>query len=261
MSAGLELPETALMTWIKICGTTNLEDAMSAVEAGADALGFVFYEKSPRRIDPEAAREIIHALPERVERVGVFVDTPRRQEVDIFNLAHLTAFQRYPFSQTPSDDDRVAFGMSCFWRPPKSFICFPMGFLLEDESRIQGLAANFAHMAEQMRTFTLQHPDAPLAHQSILDTVFLDSGTIPQPGGTGQVFDWEKAASLVEAARNHFNVVVAGGLDPDNVAEAINVLHPWGVDVCSGVEARPGKKDPEKIRAFVAAVRAAEKSS
>jgi phosphoribosylanthranilate isomerase len=136
-----------------------------------------------------------------------------------------------------------------------------MGFFLEDESRIQGLAASFVRTAEQMRTFVLQHPNAPLAYQAILDTVFLDSGTIQQPGGSGQVFDWQKAVPLVEGVRNHFNVVVAGGLNPNNVAESINVLHPWGVDVCSGVEARPGKKDPEKIQAFVAAVRAAEKSS
>ena len=91
--------------------------------------------------------------------------------------------------------------------------------------------------------------------------IFLDSGTSEQPGGTGKAFDWQKAALLVEAMAKTANVVVAGGLNPFNVAEAIRILKPWGVDVASGVEATPGKKDPKKVRAFIAAVRGTERSS
>jgi phosphoribosylanthranilate isomerase len=90
-------------------------------------------------------------------------------------------------------------------------------------------------------------------------TIFLDSGSLQQPGGTGVAFDWQKAAPIVERMRQVVKVVVAGGLRPANVAEAIHILKPWGVDVSSGVEAKPGKKDPEKVRAFVAAVRKAER--
>jgi phosphoribosylanthranilate isomerase len=94
-----------------------------------------------------------------------------------------------------------------------------------------------------------------------IDAIFLDSGTPQQPGGTGQTFDWEQAAPLVALIGQLTNVVVAGGLTPANVTEAIRILKPWGVDVASGVEAKPGKKDPEKVRAFVAAVRQADKTA
>jgi phosphoribosylanthranilate isomerase len=91
--------------------------------------------------------------------------------------------------------------------------------------------------------------------------VFLDSGTPSQPGGTGLAFDWKAARPLVEDMNKQVNVVLAGGLTPQNVSEAIETLHPWGVDVSSGVEASPGKKDPHKIRAFLRAVREADKAS
>jgi phosphoribosylanthranilate isomerase len=95
-----------------------------------------------------------------------------------------------------------------------------------------------------------------------LDTFVLDSGDLRAPGGTGKTFDWNKAAPIVEGMRQGgVKLVVAGGLTADNVSEAIAILKPWGVDVASGVEATPGKKDPEKVRAFVNAVRAADKSS
>jgi phosphoribosylanthranilate isomerase len=91
-----------------------------------------------------------------------------------------------------------------------------------------------------------------------VNALFLDSSTDSQPGGTGKTFDWEKAASIAKMIRRRFNLVIAGGLSPANVVEAIRTFNPWGVDVSSGVEAQPGKKDPEKIRAFVSAVRNAE---
>jgi phosphoribosylanthranilate isomerase len=94
---------------------------------------------------------------------------------------------------------------------------------------------------------------------TFFQTIFLDSGSLQQPGGTGTVFDWQKAAPIVAQMKQVVRVVVAGGLNPTNVIEAIHVLNPWGVDVSSGVEAKPGKKDPEKVQAFVAAVRQAER--
>jgi phosphoribosylanthranilate isomerase len=105
-------------------------------------------------------------------------------------------------------------------------------------------------------------PVGPPIPEGVFDTYFLDSGNEQTPGGTGKPFDWRKAVPVAEGMRQGgLKLVVAGGLNPDNVAEAIEVLQPWGVDVSSGVEARPGKKDPEKVRAFVLAVRRTEKSA
>jgi phosphoribosylanthranilate isomerase len=244
------------MTWIKICGITNLEDALTAVEAGADALGFVFYDKSPRNIDPELAREIVQRIPEHVERVGVFVGTVGRQELSIFNQVRLTAFQLYPFSRVGTQNEGVTFGEGCFWQTPKTFLSFPMGFFAEDDSRLESLASDLVKSSEQGETLAMQHQRS--LEEFGFHTIFLDSGNVDQPGGTGLAFDWRKAAALVNAVRDRINVVVAGGLNADNVAESIAILRPWGVDVSSGVEKSPGKKDPDKIRAFVSAVRGAE---
>jgi phosphoribosylanthranilate isomerase len=243
------------MTWIKICGITNKEDALTAVEAGADALGFVFYEKSPRYVDPEVAREIIELMPAHVERVGVFVNTAARKEVYIFNQARLTAFQAYPFSKLGAEDEKVAFGRGCFWQPPKTFVSYPMGFFLEDESRMRSLAADLVGSFEQIKEIPLRRA---MLEASSFETVFLDSGDMNHPGGTGKPFEWTRAVPLMDSIRGRFKAVVAGGLNPGNVAECIHVLRPWGVDVSSGVEASPGKKDPGKVRAFVEAVRSAD---
>jgi phosphoribosylanthranilate isomerase len=123
--------------------------------------------------------------------------------------------------------------------------------LLQDENRLKGLMADFARMAdEQSRSGKRKTPNS-------FDTFLLDSSTAQHPGGTGNAFDWERIAPLVEIMKKSAKVVVAGGLTPDNVAVAMRILHPWGVDVSSGVEASPGKKDPGKVRAFVQAVRVA----
>jgi phosphoribosylanthranilate isomerase len=250
--------ENRFVTWVKICGITNLEDAQAAVEAGADALGFVFYEKSPRNIAPDTAQEIVRLLPSEVGKVGVFVDMPAKQRFELYNDIRLTAMQSYPFSQPPSDDSRTAYSLNSFWQPPKSYICFPMSFFLEEEDRVRGLAQDFARIAEQRSAFGKDHPAEKLK-PAILDTIFLDAGGIQEPGGTGNTFDWNKALPLVDSTRGHFKVVVAGGLTPSNVAEAMRILRPWGVDVSSGVESGPGKKDLTKIRAFIDAVREADR--
>jgi len=242
------------MTWVKICGITNLEDAQLAVEAGADALGFVFYEKSPRNIQPEVAREIVSALPERVENVGVFVESPCLQSVDIARQVGLTALQntlRFPLSS----DSQQAIGFAGFPRPPKLFISISIADFLEDDDTIRGLARSFLTSRRGV-------PGQAAIPDGWFDTFFLDSGTPEQPGGTGKSFDWEKAVPVAEAMREGgLKLVVAGGLTPANVAEAMRILKPWGVDVSSGVEAKPGKKDPEQVRAFINAVREADKNA
>jgi phosphoribosylanthranilate isomerase len=224
------------MTWIKICGMTNLEDALTAVEAGADAVGFVFYEKSPRCVSVEVAREIVGKLPESVEKIGVFVGQSAEQVSSISERAELSAVQVYPSSgDGPGSltDFVQNVQRRMFVAIPSQRVRFEEGF-------------GFFSSEEFLRRTS---------------AVFLDSGNSQQPGGTGTAFDWDGAAQPVRAMSRTIPVVIAGGLTPQNVGAAIRTLKPWGVDVASGVETAPGKKDPEKMRAFVKAVRAAERSA
>lgn len=222
------------MTWVKICGITNREDAEAAVEAGADALGFVFYERSPRNVTVDRVREIIKSLPSSVESVGVFVDRPVDEMLNTARTAGLKAMQLHRTdllqpkapSAEPAKERLKAFCAGDL----KIYFVLPAG--------------GFTWQWSEQR--------APFG-------IFLDSGTLEQPGGTGKTFDWIEAAPLVTKMSKEVNVVVAGGLNPQNVASAIQVLRPWGVDVSSGVEAKPGKKDPGKVRAFIQAVREADK--
>jgi phosphoribosylanthranilate isomerase len=218
------------MTWIKICGTTNLEDALTSIEAGADALGFVFYEKSPRKIDPDQVREIVKELPPGIERVGVFVHESFDQSREIAEYCGLTAVQLYESQERPIS---VCLKPSC-----KLFVAVPASVLVDEPARF------------------CTRPSG----REFIDALFVDSGTREQPGGTGMPFRWQQSSAAVAAASRCFHVVIAGGLNGENVTEAIRILKPWGVDVVSGVEASPGRKDPEKVRAFIAAVRESEKS-
>jgi phosphoribosylanthranilate isomerase len=222
------------MTWVKICGTTNLEDALTAVEAGADAVGFVFYEKSPRNISVEAAREIVEKLPESVEKVGVFVNEMADAVIGVSEEVGLDAVQLYPdakyrFSTVQGDfTERIR---------RRIFVAIPPRLVTRN-----GLFG-----------FTL-------AKRNQVSAMFLDSGSAERPGGTGKKFDWKNVALIAEGMRRmDLRLVVAGGLTPQNVGEAMTILQPWGVDVVSGVEAKPGKKDPKKVRAFVKAVRDADR--
>jgi phosphoribosylanthranilate isomerase len=230
------------MTWIKICGTTNLEDALMSAEAGADALGFVFYEKSPRNVTPKVLREIVKELPEKIEKVGVLPDGSVKECMDIARECGLTGIQIYPSIHSIGDGSR-AFGTGPTLK--KIYLSFSAADLLGDKPRT---ILDFASFGK------LPNPQ----NSNPFGTFILDSGTSQSPGGTGKVFDWEAAVPLVETMRQTVKVVVAGGLNPGNVGEAIRILKPWGVDVVSGVEASPGKKDPEKIRAFINAVRQSE---
>jgi phosphoribosylanthranilate isomerase len=231
------------MTWVKICGITNLEDALTAVEAGADALGFVFYEKSPRKTNSEEARKIVSQLPSNVEKIGVFVLQDSEPAWHIAEQVGLTGLQIHlrP-SNNGQPDKNHELVAACAARRQKFYPALPAAWLFGDGRAYTNLIS-----------FIEKRPERSF------DRILLDSGTPEQPGGTGNRFDWVQSAALLEQVSEEINVIVAGGLTPWNVAEAIRIMEPWGVDVASGVEASPGKKDPEKVRAFVRAVREAER--
>ncbi len=237
------------MTWVKICGMTNLEDALVAVEAGADAVGFVFYERSPRCVTVETAREIVGKLPEGVEKVGVFVDADCSTWADAMTTARLTAVQHYLPLKPDVESHQKVVTTSRFARIPKFFVSFPMSLFIEAGAPLDQLGADLKHFRDDA-------PGPRPLPEDVFDTFFLDSGGGNGPGGSGKTFDWARAGRLAEQMkRDRLKLVVAGGLTSENVVEAIETLQPWGVDVVSGVEASPGKKDAEKVRAFVKAVR------
>ena len=235
------------MTWIKICGITNLEDASAAVDAGADALGFVFYDKSPRRVDAKQVREIGKQIPNGIEKVGVFV---MASEIDLefmANEAQLTGCQLHKnVNGTPVEDtlplEEFFVLPKCKSHPERNtYVSLPAGWLLNKKG-YRGLGS-------------LKGADNEIS------ALFIDSGHGDLPGGTGQTFNWERLQRPIQCLSRKFKVVVAGGLTPGNVTEAMSILHPWGVDVSTGVETKPGKKDREKIRAFIKAVREADKAN
>ncbi len=224
------------MTWVKICGMTNLEDALVAVEAGADALGFVFYESSPRNVSVETAREIVNKLPEGVEKVGVFVTESVTKMDEVSDRVGLSAVQMYPALSGSGELSDDVLPNRC----RRTFVAIPNGSITSGDR------------------FSL------FLSQEVLNRVtalVIDSGNSQRPGGTGEPFDWRGATDSVRAVSEVIPIVVAGGLTAKNVSEAISILKPWGVDVASGVEIRPGKKDPEKVRAFVKAVREADRKT
>jgi phosphoribosylanthranilate isomerase len=228
---------------------TNLEDALVAVDAGADAVGFVFYEKSPRCVTVEAAREIVGKLPESVEKVGVFVNAACSTWVDAMKTANLTAVQHYLPLEPDVESHQKAMRTGEVAKTAKFFVSFPMTLLIEASADLDQLGADLKHFRDDA-------PGPQPVRDGVFDTFFFDSGGVQGPGGSGKTFDWTKAVHMAEEMkREGLKLVVAGGLTPKNVGEAISVLHPWGVDVVSGVETSPGKKDPEKVRAFVRAVR------
>jgi len=222
------------MTWIKICGITNLEDAMTAVDAGADALGFVFYDKSPRRVEAAAVRDILDHLPEHIEKVGVFVDAGTDYIRDVVSQTGLTMVQ------------------------------------LHGRQSLQTLLQDSTPSLERIGVSKVipAVPGDSLKEQGVLITqnareqifaLLLDAQSNGTFGGTGTTFDWKGTRAMVQVISRQLPVIIAGGLTSLNVAEAIRILQPFGVDVSSGIEAQRGKKDPEKIRAFIEAVRCANK--
>jgi phosphoribosylanthranilate isomerase len=239
------------MTWVKICGITNLEDAKLAAEAGADALGFVFYHKSARNVAAETVREITRHLPTEVEKLGVLVGSGPENLFDWMDRSGLTGLQFHlaaGVDWTAEQAHRIPPGV-------QTYLSMPAGWLVEHPEITPSLLEGLEQRSGNL-------PAVPLAARGSNPwrAIFLDSGTFDQPGGTGKVFDWRKAIPLVEQMKRTVNVVVAGGLTPTNVTEALSILKPWGVDVSSGVEAEPGKKDSAKVRMFISAVRQADKN-
>jgi phosphoribosylanthranilate isomerase len=218
--------------WVKVCGNTSLEDALLAVEAGADALGFVF-APSPRRVTVAQVAEIVPHLPPSVEKIGVFVDAALDEIYTTVRACGLTGVQLH--SEAGPD------------LPQK------LREQLGPQLRILCVVHFDDRAADSIMEQLAQHVRNPHIH-----AVLVDSRTATAVGGTGVTFDWELASKTIfqdtEAGRR---LIAAGGLNPDNVADAIATLHPWGVDVASGVEAAPGKKDPAKVRHFVTQARAA----
>ena len=241
------------MTWIKICGITNPEDARAAVEAGADALGFVFYEKSPRNIRPDTAREIVAKLPSGVKKVGVFVGALSERTITIYNYAKLTALQLHLEPESLGSACGNGRDVAGYWQLPEIYISMPAARFSETSFQVDAAIGN-APNGEQSSFNTARQFRNPWR------AFFLDSSTRQRPGGTGATFDWQALAPIVHQVSRVINVVIAGGLTPANVGHAIQTLQPWGVDVSSGVEAAPGRKDPAKVRAFIRAVRQADKN-
>jgi phosphoribosylanthranilate isomerase len=208
------------MTLVKVCGITNLEDALAAVEAGADMLGFNFYARSPRRVAPAGAREIIERLPAGVECVGVFVNEPTPAEVlEMARESGVSAAQLHG-DETPE-----------FCRA------------LRGLKTVKALRVGKGYGVESAAGFGT-------------DAVLLDAYAPDAFGGTGRTFDWALARATREVVGRLF---LAGGLKAENVAAAIESVGPYAVDVCSGVETSPGSKSPRLMRDFVAAVREAER--
>lgn len=202
------------MTRIKICGMTRVDDALQAVEAGADAIGLIFWKGSARAVDVERAQEITRALPPFVSTVGVFVDeTPDRVRT-IGDAVGLSAVQLH--------GHEVVSDWARFPRPVLK--AMPIE----------------AYAASPWKT----------ARAAIL----VDAHDPVTIGGTGRTVDWQAAKEIAATRR----LVLAGGLRPENVGDAVTTVAPWGVDVASGVEQSPGIKDPARVRAFVQAVRAAD---
>jgi phosphoribosylanthranilate isomerase len=197
------------MVRVKICGITNVDDALLAAEAGADAIGLVFYDKSPRAVTPERAAKIVRALPPFVQAVGLFVDAA----IDVVNatadICRLDIVQLHG-DETPEFCTQVVRRVIKAFRVRDGESLVPMkGY------RVSGF--------------------------------LLDAWSPAARGGTGVTFNWE----LARDAGRFGPIILAGGLTPDNVARAVQTVAPYGVDVSSGVEAAPGQKDPEKVRAFI----------
>ncbi len=202
---------------IKICGITNPIDALHAVNSGADALGFVFYKQSPRNVSANIVKSIVANLPPFVLPVGVFVNEEAAVVRDTMDECGLALAQIH--------GDESAEYCEALGRPVLR------GIRLRDRNTFMAMAEYKGRA--RVRGFVLD--------------AFSDTGY----GGTGKTADW----SLAKEAAQSFSFLLAGGLTPDNVQEAIQHVHPYGVDVSSGVEATPGKKDPAKVQAFIQAVK------
>ncbi len=215
--------------WVKICANTSAEDAQWAAEAGADAVGFVF-APSPRRVTLEQVATIVPQLSQGIEKIGVFVDADAEEIAATVKACRLTGVQLHAETGT------------------------------ETPARLRALFGNALRILRVVH-FGSSAPEtaAAFAPDIHVDGLLVDSRTATAVGGTGIPFDWTEAARTIFHQARRARLIAAGGLRPENVAEAIETLRPWGVDVASGVEAAPGRKDPAKVRAFIANARAAHR--
>jgi phosphoribosylanthranilate isomerase len=204
------------MVFVKVCGITNLEDALAAVDAGADALGFNFYKRSPRFIKPSDARGIIEQLPLTIMSVGVFVN-----------------------ESEPKVVERIA-----------EFVGLKAVQLHGDESQQYCRALGSRFVIKALRVGDGFAPQSVKEYET--DAILLDAYAGDARGGTGRVIDWTIAQQVRKLVPQLF---LAGGLSVENVAEAIRKVEPYAVDACSSLEREPGIKDAGRVRAFVAAVR------
>jgi phosphoribosylanthranilate isomerase len=205
---------------VKICGVTTAADAQQAVALGADAIGLNFYEGSPRFVESSAAQLILRELPPFVAAAGVFVEVPMRDAIErIQDLGHINIIQWHGKNHEPS------------------YHLIP-AFPVRDAASLQAIQ---------------HYLDACRAIGSLPSALLLDGYAPGQHGGTGQTAPWHLLASFQPGVP----IILAGGLTPDNVAGAIRIVRPYGVDVASGVESAPGRKDAEKMRRFVANAREA----
>jgi phosphoribosylanthranilate isomerase len=202
---------------VKICGITNVPDGLAAVEAGADALGFVFYDQSPRNVSIETASSLIRHLPPFVLRVGVFVNAPEDLVVRAIRECGLNLLQ---FHGDEPPDYCLQFGLMSM-----------KAFRVRDEASLRNM---------------LEYPT---------EAWLLDAYSPGKPGGTGETFNWDLALRAQAMGRPIF---LAGGLTPENVAHAVRSVRPYGVDVSSGVEAAPGRKEHAKVRLFIQSAKAVE---
>lgn len=209
------------MTFVKICGITNLEDALVAVKAGADELGFNFYPKSPRYIEPAKVREITDQLPKDIHKVGVFVNESRERILEIVDIAGLNAIQ-----------------------------------LHGDEGHSFVTALHRATEKEIIKAIRVT-PDFDLVDVIDFDAhaILLDSFSKDEYGGSGKRFDWQIAKDVWTMIGCLY---LAGGISIDNVKEAIREVRPYAIDACSSVESSPGKKNHEKLQEFIAAAKGIE---
>jgi phosphoribosylanthranilate isomerase len=226
------------MTRVKVCGITSLEDARVCVDAGADALGFIFVENTPRFVTPELVAPIVRQLPPFVTPVGVFWDHPAGHIKAVAEACGLRALQ-FHGDETPEDLE---------------------GFALPVIKTIK-LAGPRAHACPLGPPADAQDPaDVALSYERVASAILLDSAARWSEGESRDPIEWTLAGAMVVrfAGRQGLpRVILSAGLTPETVARAITVVKPYAVDVNSGVEAKPGRKDPEKVRRFIAAARSA----
>lgn len=216
--------------WVKICANTSIEDARLAAEAGADAVGFVF-TKSPRRVTMERVAEIGPALPPDPTQVGIFLEHSLDEIMATVRGAGLHGIQLHgDFDPWFLDELRREFGHGLFLVQTLHWC------VTEDTSALE---------------IRLLGEYGAVSRHGVADAVLLDAKTASAAGGTGKTLPWKRVREVLSAESRGLRIVLAGGLTPENVAEAIRTLQPWGVDVATGVEERPGKKDAVRLAAFI----------